>query len=798
MIRLNPARSLRLRLVIASLLVQLMMLAALVANSVRLQQEALLEQTELRVKNLAPLLNAALARPLAQGDQATLDEILRTSRLQQGLAYLKLTDRSGKVVAFQGSEEVKSAQLADQPTVSRYETPIILAGQSYGRLRYGVSTAFLESEKKRLLAESVLIAATEVVLTAILLLAAGFWLTRHLRELTYAGTRMAEGDYSTRVPVASQDEVGELALAFNAMAQAVQDHVKALKRVQGTQQKYMGRAREEQARLLALLSAMNIGILFVGRDRRILYANPAFHEIWKLPGETLLIGLPVDSALAGARTAIVHSAPALPQTPLYGMDVVKSAEIELSDGRLVTENRHPVWDDQERQIGQLWIYEDVTRERQRAEQLVYLAERDSLTGLYNRHRFREELNRLLADAERRGTKLALLLFDLDEFKHVNDTFGHRAGDAILVQVAAEVGPQIRRNEVFVRLGGDEFAVLAPETSDIEGLAKRIVTAIARIRFSFEGRMLRLSGSAGVAVFPDHAATAEDLIARADTAMYFAKEAGKNTWRLYRPQRDASRRMAVRLGWNERIRHALEHDLLRLHFQGVHAAVDGRLAHLEALVRMVDTEGKLILPGLFIPIAEKAGTIVDIDRWVILSAIRALRASPAIPGIAVNISGRSFDDPMLPSFITQALRSEGVASSRLLVELTETSAVADLHDAKRFISTLRRAGCRVCLDDFGAGFSSFAYLKHLEVDVLKIDGQFIRNLVNDPGDQVFVKAIVDVASGLRIETVAECVEDQTTLEMLRAFRVNLVQGYHLGKPMAAPAALLASQTDHAAA
>ncbi len=243
-------------------------------------------------------------------------------------------------------------------------------------------------------------------------------------------------------------------------------------------------------------------------------------------------------------------------------------------------------------------------------------------------------------------------------------------------------------------------------------------------------------------------------------------------------------MVTRLSWNDRISNALENNLLTLHFQGVfHIDNQQTPSHLEVLVRMLDkdTPGGFIMPGHFIPQAEKSGKILEIDRWVIRESIALLGSSPNIPSLAVNISGRSFDEPTLPHYISELLKQHGVEPRRLLVELTETSAVTDLHDAQRFIEALRQTGCMVCLDDFGTGFSSFAYLKHLNADILKIDGLFIRDLVNNYDNQVFVKAIVDVARGLRKTTVAEFVENEEILEMLKEFGVDMVQGYHMDMP-----------------
>jgi len=569
--------------------------------------------------------------------------------------------------------------------------------------------------------------------------------------------------------------------------QRLEATVTELRNAQVVQKQYLERAQDEHARLSALLSAMDIGILFVSMENRVVYCNPAFLRIWLIPPGTRVIGAdPVDmlSSAGGTLARPEEHARYLLQPPEAG-EPVGTLELPMADGRLVTQQSHAVEDTFGKPVGRMWIFEDVTTERRNADQLVYLAERDALTGLYNRHRFNEEMGRMVADAQRSSSRVALLFFDLDEFKYINDTFGHRAGDAMLIRVASEVGGQVRRNEIFARLGGDEFAMLVPDISDemLKILAERITRSIAQVRFQFEGQSLRLTCSCGIAVYPDHAHDTEDLVARADAAMYQAKEAGKNAWRIYRADLDDSQRMVSQLTWNDRILHALENDLMDLHFQGIYSTRDRALGHFEVLLRMRDKDnpGTMIMPGEFIPVAEKSGKIVDIDRWVLTRSIRMLSDVAAIPALAVNISGRSLDDPTLPQFIADELRKHGVPARRLLVELTETSAVSDLHDARRFIEALQQTGCGVCLDDFGTGFSSFAYLKHLHVDSIKIDGLFIRTLPEEPDNQLFVKAMVSVARGLHKTIIAECVEDEETLQMLAAFGVDYVQGYHLEKP-----------------
>jgi len=242
-------------------------------------------------------------------------------------------------------------------------------------------------------------------------------------------------------------------------------------------------------------------------------------------------------------------------------------------------------------------------------------------------------------------------------------------------------------------------------------------------------------------------------------------------------------MVDRMSWSRRISLALEQDLLILYFQGIYKTEDREISHLEVLVRMNDPadNSRLIMPGEFIPFAEKTGQIVEIDRVVLAKSIAQLAKYPELPALAVNISGRSFDEPSLPEYIRQQLNKHGIDPSRLIVELTETETVSDIQDAQRFIEAINQAGCSVCLDDFGSGYSTFTYLKYLDVQTLKIDGMFVSDLVNNHENQVFVKAMISIAQGLGKSIVAEFVEDSAIFDLLKTFGVPLVQGYYLDKP-----------------
>ncbi len=790
----SPSRSLRFKLILASVMVELVMLTFLIANSARLMEDQLLEQAKARLAEVKPLLDASLSSALAERDYGTMEGVLKEVRREKGIAYLVLYDNSGRVVASEGWQKNTPLPMLDLSIeaargIYNTEIPIEIDGQEYGKLRFGVSTKFLEEARAGILNQSLVIAALEILLSVGLLAAVGLWLTRNLAMLTKASKDVMQGNFDVLVPVRGNDEVATLGAAFNAMTAGLRRRIGELEESEGKQRRYRGEAEQERARLVSLLSAMNQGILFVAADNTVVYYNPAFLRMWMVDESSDLVGKPASEVLR--LSANVLSQP--DHFSRFLLDVVtthevsENFEIHMADGRVITQISYPVRDAEFRFMGRLWVYEDITKARQSAEQLIYLAERDFLTGLYNRRRFQEELSRFITDADRRKSGGALLFFDLDEFKYINDTFGHGTGDAMLIRIAGEVSKLVRNNEIFSRLGGDEFAILVYDTerSQVEVLAERIVRAVAQIPFRVDAQNLRLTASVGIALYPQHAANAEELIGHADAAMYQAKGAGKNGWRVYRSDIDPSQAMVTRLTWNERISRALEEDQLVLHFQGVFRTKGLKLSHLEVLVRMLDSDspGGFIMPGHFISYAEKSGKILDIDRWVLRKSIALLASSPDIPSLAVNISGRSFDEPTLPQYIAELLEEMKVDPARLMVELTETSAVTDLHDAQRFIEALRQRGCTVCLDDFGTGFSSFAYLKHLNADILKIDGLFIRDLPNNRDNQIFVKAIVEVAKGLRKTTVAEFVEDGETLDMLKRFGVDMVQGYHLDMPRA---------------
>lgn len=432
--------------------------------------------------------------------------------------------------------------------------------------------------------------------------------------------------------------------------------------------------------------------------------------------------------------------------------------------------------------------QDITERKRTESQLVHLANYDTLTGLYNRHRFQEELKQELCPADRKGAAGAVLFIDVDQFKYVNDTLGHQAGDELLKSIAALLRRCLRDTGIIARLGGDEFAIVLPATSSTQAclLAHELLEALRRHITVVGGQPVTVTASIGISLYPDHGVTSEELLARADLAMFQAKEKGRDGCLLYQPDENEQTQMESKLTWERRIREALEHDSFVLYFQPILDLRHNRVVHYEVLLRLLDSQGQIVLPGAFLHVAERFGLIHAIDRWVVQRAIRLMAAREAIGQpicLEVNLSGKAFSDPELLPLIHREILATGIDPKSLILEITETAAIADTNLARDFIKDLNGLGCRFAIDDFGAGFSSFSHLKHLPVNYLKIDGGFISNLPNDPVDQHLVKTIVELARGLGKETIAEFVGDRETLSLLREYGVDFAQGYYVGRPCA---------------
>jgi diguanylate cyclase (GGDEF)-like protein/PAS domain S-box-containing protein len=438
----------------------------------------------------------------------------------------------------------------------------------------------------------------------------------------------------------------------------------------------------------------------------------------------------------------------------------------------------------------LMVASDITEQRQLTELLSHQASHDALTDLYNRREFERRLHDSLAAGVAGPLIIVLLYVDLDQFKLINDTSGHLAGDQLLAQLSIVMRKQLGGTDVLARLGGDEFGVLLTRVADpqeAERIAERVRRCIDGYVFIWEQRSYTISASIGGVVAEPAGISAKDLLTQADTACYVAKESGRNRVHFYSERDDQTVRRRSEMEWANRLRWAVDEHRLQLTYQEVWPLPlgDGAEPGIEMLLRFREESGQLVVPGVFLPAAERYGLMPAVDRWVIETTLANFeRLHPAgnrLDMVAINLSGASIEDPALVDRIIELLQRYRVEPSRVCFEITETVAVRNLSQVVRCMALLRSAGCRIALDDFGAGMSSFTYLKNLPLDIIKIDGSFVRDMLTDPVSHLMVKAVTDIGHRLGLEVIAEWVADAETVQALTALGVNRVQGFSLHHP-----------------
>lgn len=428
---------------------------------------------------------------------------------------------------------------------------------------------------------------------------------------------------------------------------------------------------------------------------------------------------------------------------------------------------------------------DVSDRKRVEEHLSWLANIDSLTNLYNRRRFTEELDSVIASSHRYHHTSAVLFFDLDNFKDVNDLSGHQAGDDLLIKVAEVLNANIRESDMVARLGGDEFAIIIKETNQEDAItcAQRFCKALNDIEIKVSKHTHKVSSSIGVALYPDHGNDIKTLLANADSAMYRAKELGRNRVFLFDRNEVTEKSIKQRVYWNQKAQEVIANKDVTMHYQPIWNLADNSISHYEALLRIKEN-GQLISPVELIQAAERNNIIYDLDLLVldhVFSDMRDLAHNGIKPRVNINISGLSFQNKNLVTNICDFITLYNVDPSQLTCEITETAAAADVAVTTHVMEQLKSLGINMALDDFGVGFSSIYYLKHFPIDYIKIDGSFIKNLHSDEESQALVKAITQVAKAFGQSTVAEFVEQEETVEKLNELGVTYAQGYHLSRP-----------------
>ncbi|MGF1499504.1 MAG: EAL domain-containing protein [Elainellaceae cyanobacterium] len=548
------------------------------------------------------------------------------------------------------------------------------------------------------------------------------------------------------------------------------------------------------------LKSIGDGVITTDADGRITYLNPVAEELtgWR---NSEAIGQELLTVFK-----IVHEITREP--------AINPIEIVLRRRRIVTLASHtlliaksghefaiedsaaPIFDRAGAIIGTVLVFRDVSQSREMSRQLSWQAQHDALTGLVNRWQFEQELTQAIAEAVNDNQRHSLCYLDLDQFKIVNDTCGHVAGDELLRQVGRMLQQNIRASDLLARLGGDEFGILLYNcpVENAHTIAQKLQRLLQDYRFVWKDRSFVVGVSIGIVTIDDESRDLATVLSAADVACYAAKDAGRNHIHVYRANDQILNRQRSERQWTVKIRHALEHNQFRLYYQRIAPTVPGNLQlfdHYEILVRMVDETDKLVPPMAFIPAAERYGLMPEIDRWVVQTFFASYEAftqqaiassdSHGSPTFMLNLSGTSVCNDQFLTMLVEQFRAGIVPPQHICFEITETAAIANLSQAVDFIRKLKAFGCQFALDDFGSGMSSFGYLKNLPIDYLKIDGNFIRDILEDPVDYTIVEFISHISRTIGMKTIAEFVENQIVRDRLCLMGVDYVQGYGISLP-----------------
>lgn len=617
-------------------------------------------------------------------------------------------------------------------------------------------------------------------------------LTQPFLDMVSSARRFSEGRLESRFDAARDDEFGYLAGFINKALDYVtlqQDELRDM----------LARVRESETALArekerAIVTLHSIGDAVITTDARgnIDYLNGAAES---LTARTLaeVKGCPIGAIMH----LIDEQSRERVESPVEiclreGIAVGRKDHLALlrPDGSeiAIADSAAPIRDHDGEILGAILVFNDVGHTRKLARQLSFQASHDALTGLFNRREFEQQLQQTINNECSDPQQHALCYLDLDQFKVVNDTCGHIAGDELLRQLAGLLHGEVRESDILARLGGDEFGILLKGCGlpRAQRIAEDLRSRVKDFRFVWQDHSFEIGVSIGLAAVNAGTRNIADVMSVADVACYAAKDLGRNRVHVYQPDDSELKQRRGEMRWVSRLHKAIDENRFVLYYQPIVPVLPGAAGalHFEVLIRLRDELGKEVPPMAFIPAAERYNLMPSIDRWVVRNTLQYLRALPDTAGqwlCVMNLSGQSVCDDQFLDYILDQLQSAEINPRQLCFEITETAAIANLRHAAHFMAELKAIGCRFALDDFGSGLSSFAYLKNLRVDFLKIDGGFVKDMVDDPIDCAMVEAITQIGHVMGIQTIAEFVESDTILAALGRLGVDYAQGYWVAAP-----------------
>jgi diguanylate cyclase (GGDEF)-like protein/PAS domain S-box-containing protein len=626
-------------------------------------------------------------------------------------------------------------------------------------------------------------------------------------EMIHLRVAPLEDDFSSSLGSTSR-QVRNLLSAFLALCTAVlvgigttlsRNTIRRSERIAKVLRETQEQAYLAQAQSHVTLESIADAVLCTNYAQQVTYLNSAAEQLtgWSAAEAT---GQPLATVLHILPESNAHSVTTEIERIVAGEQRTGAATgslLQRRDGVTIAihERAAPIRDSHDQVTGIVFVMRDITQQRELAAQLQHQATHDALTGLTNRREFERLLRRAIDDQAQVGVEYALLYLDLDQFKVINDTCGHAAGDQLICQVSWVIDQKIRSGDVLARLGGDEFGVLltsCPQRAALS-VAESIRRSISDLRFTWEGRVFQVNASIGVLALAEALPTVDDALSAADQACYLAKDNGRNRVQCYRADDQEMRARHGEMQWVERLNTALELNRFALFAQEICPVASSPTIssgpgppRFEILLRLIDVDGSLIAPMAFIPAAERYGLMPRIDRWVIANACQKIAEMRArygtIPTCLINLSGASVTDTGIADFVSSQLARSKLPRGSIGFEVTETAAIGNLASAAQLMNQLRDLDCPIALDDFGSGMSSFGYLRNLPVNYLKIDGEFVKDMTTDPVDYAVVESIHKIGRVMGIKTVAESVDSEATLAALMLVGVDYAQGFHLGSPI----------------
>jgi diguanylate cyclase (GGDEF)-like protein/PAS domain S-box-containing protein len=761
----------------------------------------------------------AIARHLApaceygvfSGNRGILQTLVDTTAQERDVAGVYVLDSSGEVLAHSSRKNQSVSRLSDISYTHVYRADIIgskiqingdgvygtetdtdVQASKIGTVLVRMDNSRTQKEQNYVLIKNLIISIAGLIVIAMFARRMAAALSGPITRLTQSVARIEAGELGHRVQGDFDGELGILENGINQMALSLQIS-RERDRERADNALYV-----EKVRAQVTLESIADGVITTDQQGRVVYMNPAAQRMLEWEYD--------DTGLMHITDVFKAKMPGGDEDQVYPIDecLVRGNVVRNSDHRLLTsrsgrsyviqDNASPLRDRTGEILGAVVVFRDVTEMRHMMRRMEYLAHHDSLTGLVNRREFEVRLQQVLDNTRSDGGEYILCFLDLDQFKLVNDSGGHEAGDELLKQIAYRLHSAVRGSDVLARLGGDEFGLIFEgcNINKAQEIISKIQTSISDYRFMWQEKVYAIGVSIGcVEVKPEFDNIAE-LIRAADSACYLAKDRGPNNTHIYSEDDIELARRHGQTEWLHKLKSALENNGFELYCQRIERS-DGANENVEIYEVLLRLESDAITPEVFIAAAERYHLMPEIDRWVFSQAFSSIGSIAGNTVLSINISGQSLCHDGFLDFMLHTATQHGVDWNRICIEITETAAIENIGRAQEFIDNLRSLGCQFALDDFGSGLSSFAYLRNLRVNYLKIDGNFVKDILSDPIDAAMVGGINEIGHVMHLETVAESVESSDVRDLVNSIGVDYVQGYGVS-PVVALDTLIKKPTD----